>query len=167
MAVAGLSMGALLGLILAARHPARVAGLALMATAWRLQRWDGRVLRALRHFELPALRDRWISKTTTDLEDPDARAQAPILPRYPMARLFDLFTLQDVARESLPLVTAPALLLGAVHDHVVDFDGHEELHRLLPGSRFVTVQRGFHIMPRDRDRALVCAEVAEFVDSLG
>lgn len=165
VAVVGLSMGALLGLILAARHPARVAGLALLAPAWRLARWDGRLLRALRHFELRALRERWLTKDTMDLEDAEAHAQAPILPRYPMARLFDLFTLQDVARDSLPLVTAPALLLGAVHDHVVAFEGVEALHRLLAGSRLVTVQRGFHIMPRDRDRALVCAEVAEFVDA--
>lgn len=166
VAVAGLSMGALLGLILAARHPDRVAGLALLAPAWQLSRWDGRLLRALRHFELPALRGRWLTKDTMDLEDPEARAQAPVLPRYPMARLFDLFTLQDVARESVPLVRVPALLLGAAHDHVVASEGLEELHRLLPGSRSLTVQRGFHILPRDRDRALVCAEVAEFVDAL-
>ncbi len=164
--VAGLSMGALLGLLLAARRPERVRGLALMAPAWRLRRLDGQLLRALRHVELSGLRMRWVGKETSDIEDPEVRAQAPVLARYPLARLFDLFTLQDVAQESLPLVRAPSLVVAAVNDHVASFAGAEALCARLPGARLVPLQRGFHILPRDRDRALLCAEVAEFFDGL-
>jgi pimeloyl-ACP methyl ester carboxylesterase len=88
-----------------------------------------------------------------------------VLARYPVGRLFDLFTLQDVAWSVVPLVKTPALVVAAVHDHVIALDGVRELHAALPGARLLELQRGFHILPRDTDRALLAAEVAEFLEA--
>ncbi len=164
--VAGLSMGALLSLLLAARHPERVKGLAMMAPVWKLRPLDGRVLRRFRFLNVAKLTGFWVKKTTTDIEDAGSRADAPILPRYPLARLYDLFTVQDHAREAVSRVRCPALIAGAENDHVVPFSSVQSLASQLPGARLLTLRRGFHILPRDTDRALLADEVANFFDAL-
>src|SRR5205807_9198468 len=88
---AGLSMGALLCLLLAARHPKQVAGLALVAPAMRFGGWTLALLRATRRVPWERLKP-WVCKSTTDLSDPQALAGAPILPRFPSARLKDVWT---------------------------------------------------------------------------
>ncbi len=164
--IGGLSMGALLAMLLAARHPDRVNGLALMAPVWKLRPLDGRLLRRLRWLPIAQWTGLWIEKKTTDIEDDAARADAPIIPRYPLARLYDLFTIQDHAREVVPRVQCPVLVAAAEHDHIVDFQSVEQLVAQLPRARLLTLRRGFHILPRDNDRALLANEVAGFFDGL-
>ena len=166
VSIVGLSMGALLGVVAAARRAAAVRGLVLLAPVARLRRPSARLLRALRKTGVPALLPAWVRKHTTDLELDDERAAAPILPRYPLARVLDLFALQDLADELAPRVACPALVFAAASDHVVDLRGVEALQRRLARSRLVVLQRGFHIIPRDRDRATVATETAEFLDTL-
>ncbi|MBE2250683.1 MAG: alpha/beta fold hydrolase [Myxococcus sp.] len=163
--VAGLSMGGLLGLLLAERHQARVSKLVLMAPVMRVQQRAGQLLERLGARALRGFGASWLKKTTTDLEDEQARARAPVLPQYPLGRLLDLFELQKLARRAAPRVTAPTLIAAARHDHVVAFDSLEALHAQLPTSRLLVLQRGFHILPHDVDRARLIAEVAEFIDT--
>lgn len=162
--VAGLSMGALLGLVLAARHRDRVKGLVLLAPVLKLAGKDARVLRRLRALPIPQVAPRWVEKKSTDIELDEVRAQSPVLPRYPLSRAWDLFELQDEARAAIPRVQCPSLVIGAVNDHVVDTDAVMELPKLLPFSRGVLLQRGFHIIPRDTDRAVALTEAAHFVE---
>ena len=170
--VAGLSMGALLALVLAARHPARVAGVAALAPAVRFR---DRTLNTLRNLRAAApllefLRP-WVRKETTDLLDPAARADAPVLKAWPSARLRDLWEMQDLAWGSALRVTCPVLVVVAAEDHVVDPSGAAALVRRLeksPSVRFVRIENSAHILPRDRNAELVAAEVMSFVDrSLG
>lgn len=162
--IAGLSMGGLLGLLLAERHGARVSKLVLMAPVMRVQRRAGRLLERLGPGPLQGFAAKWLEKTTTDLEDDAARAQSPVLPRYPLGRLLDLFELQRLARRAAPRVMAPTFIAAAVQDHVVQLESIEALHADMPGSRFLVLQRGFHILTHDVDRARLTAEVAEFID---
>jgi carboxylesterase len=167
--VAGLSMGALLGLLLAARHPDRVHGLALLAPALRFRRLALRLITRLRLFSLVELLQPFIHKARTDIEDPAALAAAPVLPAFPSARLHDVSALQQKALEALPRVRAPALIAMAIQDHVVTLEGGRELARRLtaaPLVRFLELEHGFHIMSRDRDRELLAAEVGTFFDRL-
>lgn len=163
--VAGLSMGALLSLLLAARFPQRVAALALMAPAIRLASKASRVLEALRVLKHHPLDDLWVPKYGSDLEDEEVRASAPRLPRYPAARLRDVFTLQTLAARAASQVQCPSIVLVAENDHVIDVPAASALPRTLRGSRLVLVQRGFHLMPRDVDRARVAAEIGAFFDA--
>ena len=170
--VAGLSMGALLALVLAARHPGRVAGVAALAPAVRFR---DRTLNSLRTLRAAAplleLIRPWVRKETTDLLDPEARAEAPVLLAWPSARLRDLWEMQDLAWGSALRVTCPVLVMVAAEDHVVDPGGAAALVRRLeksPSVRFVRIENSAHILPRDRNRELVTAEVTAFVDrSLG
>ncbi len=164
--LAGLSMGALLAMVLAARHTRRVDGVVLMAPVVRLRAKDARALRRLRFLPVLAVAPPWVEKKSTDIEDDAVRATAPILPRYPLARAFDLFDLQDLARAAEPRLTCPSLIIGAVNDHVVDTDAVMALAGRLPFSKKVLLQRGFHIIPRDTDHAHALTEIAHFVDTV-
>ena len=168
VAVAGLSMGALLALVLAARHPGRVAGVAALAPAVRFR---DRTLDSLRRLRIAAplleLLRPWVQKDTTDLLDTEARAEAPILRAWPSPRLRDLWEMQDLAWGSALRVTCPVLVMVGAQDHVVDEAGAAALVRRLekaPSVRFVRIENSAHILPRDRNRDLVAAEVTAFVD---
>ena len=164
----GLSMGGLLSVLLAARHPSRVSGLALMAPVVAVRRGGARFLKRLRHLPigLRGLVPEWVTKDTTDIELDDVRAESPLMPRYPLARVLDLFTLQDLVSDALPDVRCDSVVLAAKGDHVVDYDSVCRFQARLPRSRLVTLQRGFHIIPRDVDRAVAITAIAEFFDSV-
>jgi carboxylesterase len=168
VAVAGLSMGALLALVLAARHPGRVAGVAALAPAVRFRDRTLNSLRAVRA-AIPLLEwlRPWVLKDATDLLDEGARAEAPVLRAWPSARLRDLWEMQDLAWGSAARVTCPVLVLVAAQDHVVDEAGAAALVRRLeksPSVRYVRIENSAHILPRDRNRELVAAEVTGFVE---
>ncbi len=167
--VAGLSMGALLSLLLAAGHPERVHGLALVAPAVRFKGPFMWLLKRLRRCGLLERVKPWVQKTGTDLSDPAMLAEAPILPAFPSARLQDMWTLQDAVMESLPRVRSPALVAVAEQDHVVDPEGGQVLARGLTASslvRFLSLKDGFHIIPRDKGGPLLASEVGSFFDRL-
>ena len=166
VALAGLSMGSLLSLLLASRRPADVTGVVLLAPVVRFRALDARLLRAVRATPLRRVFPRWVNKRTTDLSLEEERARAPLLPRYPLARVLDLITLQDLAWLAAPQVRCPALVVAAAHDHVVALPGVEELVQRLPAARLLVLQRGWHIIPRDADRALAATEAASFLDAL-
>jgi carboxylesterase len=164
--VIGLSMGGLLAMVLAARYAGRVQGLVLMAPAVKLKGRDARALKRLRWLPGLDVKERWIIKKGTDIESDEVRAGAPVLPRYPLARVIDLFDLEDLARECERRIACPSLVIGAVNDHVVDTTAVMALQRRLPFSRRLLLQRGFHIIPRDTDRALALTEIAHFIEEL-
>ena len=169
VAVVGLSMGALLALVLAARHPDRVQAVVGMAPAVRFKDRLTRGLRLARPISL-AVAERllhpWVHKATTDLADPVARAAAPVLAAWPLRRLRDLWAIQDLAWAAAPKVRAPVLLAVARHDGVVDAQGTRALARRLGRAasvRFIELERGAHIMPRDEGRLVLQQEVLAFL----
>jgi carboxylesterase len=162
--VVGLSMGALLALRLASEKPQRVRRLALLAPVVGLQGIAARALGLLRHRGLAGLTSRWVHKQASDIEDAAARAEAPLLPRYPLARVIDLLRLQEKALASVSSVVAPTLVALAENDHVVDKRAVEKLAARLRDARLLRLQRGFHILPRDLDRARLITEVAAHLE---
>lgn len=162
----GLSMGGLLAMILAGRSRGLVRGLVLMAPALELKGRDARLLKRLKWIPAFDLREYWIIKKGTDIESNEVRAGAPVLPRYPLARVFDLFKLAELAREAEANIGCPSLVIAAVNDHVVDTREVLALQERLPFSKRVLLQRGFHIIPRDTDRAVALTEIAHFVEHL-
>jgi carboxylesterase len=164
LVIAGLSMGGLLAMILAARRMVRVDGLVLMAPVLGFHARNARALRRLRFLPLEGLLDTWVKKKGTDIEDEEIRAQSPVLWRYPLSRAYDLMELQDLARDAEPRITCPSLVLAARNDHVVDTQKVISLSQRLPFSRLLELQRGFHIIPRDTDRAIALSAIAQFVD---
>ena len=167
--VAGLSMGALLALRLAARYPKLVAGLAVLAPALEFQKPP---LRWLKQASGVSLLERFkprLRKEGSDIENAHVRAEAPLMAEFPTSRLQDLFTLQDLTWSIVHQVTAPTLILMAEQDHVVSVEGGRALEKALSRAarvRFLLVKKGFHIMPRDNGKEGVLSEVAAFFDTL-
>lgn len=167
--VAGLSMGALLGLRLAAGSPERVKGLVLIAPAARFKGPTMALLKSLRHTRLLERLKPWVRKTATDLSDPAVLAEAPILPAFPSARLNDLWEVQEAALVEAPRVRCPTLVVVAEQDHVVDPQGGKWLAGQLtsaPEVRLLSLDEGYHIIPRDRGGPRLAREVGEFLEGL-
>jgi carboxylesterase len=167
--VAGLSMGALLCLRLAARYPELVHGLGLLAPAIHFKGPHMWLLKRLRHHGLLERFKPWVFKTGTDVSDPEVLAEAPILPAFPSAKLQDLWELQDLAMSALPQVRCPALVAVAEQDHVVDPEGGQLVVRGLTASpqvRFLSLKTGYHIIPRDTGGPLLAAALGDFFDRL-
>lgn len=167
--VAGLSVGALLSLMIASRHPARVAGLALLAPALRFRTREMWLVHKLRGTPVLDLFKPWITKSAIDVEDPDVSATAPVLRAFPSTRLRDVFALQAMTRDVLGDVRAPTLIAIARHDHVVDPRVGEELARSLVRAhpiRQLMLERGYHQIPRDLSGELVAREVCDFFTQL-
>src|SRR5690606_9643421 len=86
----GLSMGALLCSIAAARLPGLSASLTLLAPALRLAGFPARAVARLSGWNLLTGIHPWLHKSGTDIRDPQTRMAAPLLRAYPRARLGDL-----------------------------------------------------------------------------
>ncbi len=167
--VAGLSMGALLGLILAARHRRPPHALALLAPAMQFRGTALWALRKCRDLPLLDFLRPFIPKTGTDIEEPTARAEAPVLAGFPSARLYDVWALQDRAREALPLVRVPVLIAVALHDHVVSAGGARQIARGLTNAvrlEWIELREGFHIIPRDRGFPGLAEKIVTFFDQV-
>jgi carboxylesterase len=165
--LAGLSMGALLSVLAAAARPDRVAGLALLAPAMRVKKRGVDLLLRAGWFGEVARLSPWQFKDATDIADPEAQQQAPLLRAWPTRRLLDLHEIQRRARAAMAQVRAPALVMTARLDHVVTPDGGEELAfglRASPRVRLIRLEEGFHVMPRDFGRERVAREVGDFFD---
>ncbi|AKQ63170.1 Lipase LipU [Myxococcus hansupus] len=164
--VAGLSMGALLALGLAARNPEAVRALTLVAPAVRFRGPRMFLIRQLARTPVLEWTHPWVAKTGTDISDPEALAEAPVLPAFPVARLRDLCTLQTLAIPDAARVRCPTLVAVAEQDHVVDPEGGRWLARRLtsaPSVRVLSLRQGFHVIPRDTAGPLLAVEVGDFL----
>jgi carboxylesterase len=165
--VAGLSMGALLALRLAAHHPDAVHALALVAPAVRFKGPRMALVSRLCRTRLLEWTTPWVDKGGTDISDPSVLARAPVLAAFPVARLRDLVTLQDLALVDAPRVRCPVLVASAARDHVVDPDGGPWLARRMTAAaevHCVTYAEGFHIIPRDVAGPRLARDVGDFLE---
>jgi carboxylesterase len=165
MAVAGMSLGALLGLHLAATRPADVDGLVLCGTPIDLPqlRWLAMLSR------LPGLiLRRGVERKEgglPDIADPVMRAASRSYPAMPVSAILGVRRLQAVVRRELASVTQPALLLHGRNDHSVPL-GNLALLRAGLGSRQVethVLERSWHVVTLDFDRDEVARLVADFL----
>lgn len=161
--VVGFSMGALLALVLAANHRARVRSLVLLAPALRLADAPSSWLRRLRFLPFERLRP-WVTKDSTDIRDPAVRALAPLMPRWPLRWIRNFWRLQARAEEVAPGLRVPALLVAADHDAVVSLEGARLLAARMPAARrLVRLPRSGHVIPRDVDAARAEEELLAFL----
>jgi carboxylesterase len=167
VAVAGMSMGGLLALRLAATRAADVAALVLCGTPLRLRdrrlRWLPLIARvpwlARRYATIP-------KRDGPDIADPAARAASRSYRAVPLAAVPEFLALQAAVRRDLGRVVQPALLLHGRHDHSVPLANLEQLRRSL-GSRVVechVLERSWHVVTVDYDRAEVAHLTGEFLE---
>lgn len=166
VAVAGMSMGALLALDLAVTHPERVAALVLCGTPLRLPRVAWLPLLA----RVPGLARRWatIPKATggPDIADPAERAASRSYRVMPLAAVLELLRLQRRVQRAVGRATQPALLLHGRLDRSVPL-ANLRLLRARLGSRWVethVMERSAHVITLDYDRGHVGRLAADFLE---
>src|SRR5438876_9550698 len=166
LAVAGMSLGALLGLHLAATRPAEVSALVLCGTPLRLGGAGVRWLPLLAR--IPWIARRWaiIPKPGgPDIADPAVRAASRSYRAMPLSAVLEVLRLQALVRGEIGRVTQPALLLHGRHDHSVPLANLELARRSL-GSRVIeshVLERSWHVVTLDYDRDEVARLAADFL----
>lgn len=169
VAVAGMSMGALLALTQAAAAPTAVAGLVLCGAAIEVA--DRRAVWLARLGRLPLV-PRLVPSLPKpggrDISDPAARAASPAHARLPLRALAELLDLQREARAVLGRVTQPTLVLHGRHDHAVPVGVVDTLRRTLASDWIEThvLERSWHIVTLDVDRTRAAGLVVDFLDRL-
>jgi carboxylesterase len=157
VAVAGLSMGALLAIRLAALRPERVAALALISTPLRFGA-HVHVAAAL-GWLIPTL-----PKGPVDSSDPAERTVGAYA-RWPLRALSSVLDLAREARACAARVRAPALIVHALHDHVASPACADELQRILGGPvTRRTLLRSYHLVTRDVERDEAARAVADYFE---
>lgn len=155
----GHSLGGAICLHVSARE--EVAGVVAMCAPIAMPFWMEPAVRFARVFTpmLPSLPE--------DVHDAVARRRyARAGQRWTaMAPVHSMLRFLPTLRAELPSITAPALLMIALHDHVVPARDGRIIYRLL-GSRekyLITFHRSYHVVMKDYEREEVCTKTLAFI----
>jgi len=173
--VGGLSMGAILGLHLAAQRPGQVHGLPLYAPTLWYDGWSMPWYRFMIHAGMASPFGRWIIRKFCQfvetepygIKDPTIRAvvvaamntgdttQAGILVT-PGEAIIQLYRLAGVVKKELPDIEAPAFIVQAREDDLSSLKNTEYLQRHLGGLvDTLILDDSYHIVTVDRQRDLL------------
>ena len=179
--VGGLSMGAVLSLALALRHPDRVAAIACFATTLRYDGWviprgswfipiGARLplVNRYRFRERPpyGIKDERLRAKMAELLKSGAVTEAGLdfMPGRSLAQNLDLIRW---TKRRLSKVTAPLLIVHAKQDDVTDIRNAERLARSVNGPvRKLYLDDSYHLVTLDRERNHVARATVSFLDDL-
>lgn len=175
--VGGLSTGAVLSLMLAARHPEKVHGVALYSpTLWLSGRqvpWyvplfrlvDSKKIANLFRFPVPVhvgIKDQRIRDFIRNAMAPGGTKAAQV--STPGGAVLERRRLADVVIRELDAVTQPVLIVHARDDDYAGLDNATYLQRKIAGPvDLVVLDDSFHMVTIDRERHTVLARTAAFV----
>jgi carboxylesterase len=168
--IGGLSLGALLTLVLAQERGGQVAAIFPMATPLTLDFVSQTVLSIARKVPLASVMPFAKKKRGPDVSDPAVAAAMPSYDCTPIAAAASLLDGQDIARERAPRLSVPTLILHGRQDHVAPARNASELYSLLrtPNRRQIIYPRSWHILPLDVEHDQVRRDVLGFVgDPIG
>jgi len=161
-ALAGLSLGAIVGMALVRRAPERVTRLCLMSTnpyaptpaqreAWAAQReaLQSGSARDLQTSLLPLL----LSPGREDIV-PLALAMADELGAETYDAQLQLQATRIDERSGLAAVRCPTLVAAARNDPLCSVERHEEITRLVPGAELVILEDCAHLSPLEQPEEL-------------
>lgn len=162
--VAGLSLGTLLTLDLALRHPDKVKAVCLLSNAvWLKAPFPAWALGAADFLGLP---DIWFPKPEgPDLGEPSARESHLTYNSQPSRAAREVFRAGRRLRKRLGEVSCPALIVHGQNDRVCPVSNARGVARRL-GSRDVEVKilhRSHHILTRDWDKDEAAKTIARFL----
>lgn len=166
--VIGSSMGSLLALDLAVDFPELVLGVGVLGSPIRL-RWPypSLALAAIARLEIPDFTTR---KTGPDIRDPDARRTQVTYGEQP-AHAGNEVRLAGIRVEGrLGQVTCPAFVAHGRHDHVCPVRNARLVYAKLATrpweKELLILERSYHIITRDLDRALLRGRLVRFIERL-
>lgn len=187
--VAGLSMGALLALLLAEEFPDRIAGVSCLSPTLFYDGWN---IPRSRHwlpilYRTPLLRDMLYFKEEppygikdealrkrvhafyrdAKLHDAEGVAQYGY-PYIPVSLLYQLHLLVKHLSKKLPRITAPVQFVQARHDDMTSVKNSQFLYDRVGSAtkELVFLEDSYHVITVDRERDLVAQKVGEFFGRL-
>ena len=182
--VAGLSMGALLALKLAADRPRQVAGVGVYGATFRYDGWSIPWLARL-SFMLPLLKKLGIGRHRSFMEQPpygirDERLRAQVstamlggdsaaagLPGNPWYSLAEMYGLAAGVRRQLSQVSAPCLVAHASEDDVASVKNAELVMRGVSApTELLLLKDSYHMITIDKERRTLIERSAAFFDSI-
>jgi carboxylesterase len=174
---AGLSMGALLSVRLAAKHPEVVAGIGLYSTSlrhdgWAMSWWNHLLPLLLllpwgRHHSFPeaypyGIKNDRLRKRIVDMMF-SGQSDAAGLTGTPGASLWELWHLRRVVMRDMPAIRTPALIVHASRDDVTSLWNVQYLQKHLAGPiETVLLDNSFHMITVDQQCQDVVAHTARF-----
>ena len=176
--VGGLSTGAVLGLMLAVRHPDKIAGLVLYSpTLWlngRRVPWYAGLFRLVGTRGLASL-FRFRAPEDFGIKDERLRTfikgalAAPGVPvATPGIAVLERQWLVDAVLPEIRSITTPVLMLHPREDDYADLSNASFLQRTLGGPvDLVVLDDCYHLITVDRQRGLVLDRTQAFLDRLG
>lgn len=178
--VAGLSMGAVLSLKLAAERPEWVKGVGVYGATFRYDGWATPWYNRL-SFMLPLIGKFGIGKHRMvhenepyGIRDERLRAQvaglmlggdsaAAGLPGNPWPSLAEMYNMAKVVRRDLPRVHAPCLVAHAVEDDIASIANARLVEDGVSGPvEMLMLKDSYHMITIDRERRLLTERSAEF-----
>ncbi|HVB74659.1 MAG TPA: alpha/beta fold hydrolase [Ktedonobacteraceae bacterium] len=155
----GHSLGGALSLHVAAHE--EVAGIISICAPLHMHSWLKTAVKVVKYVTpfLPTLGE--------DVRDAQARKRyrREVYRWTPMRPVESMLLYLPQLREELPHVTAPALIMTSIHDHVVPARDGRDIYRRI-GSRekhLVTFHRSYHVVMKDHDREEVFAKTLAFI----
>ncbi|MEG2045966.1 MAG: alpha/beta fold hydrolase [Comamonas sp.] len=180
--VGGLSMGALLSLAVAERHPDKVAGVCALSTTFRYDGWSIPVYTKLA-FLLPLFRLLGIGRNSVFMEAPpygikDEALRARVveqmnsgdssaagLPGNPWWSIIELRALSANVLAQLQKLRSPCLVIHAKEDDISSVSNAHDIERGATNAHveLVLLDNCYHMITIDRERRTVIAKMNEFV----
>ncbi|RGE46320.1 alpha/beta fold hydrolase [Comamonas testosteroni] len=180
--VGGLSMGALLSLAVAERHPEKVAGVCALSTTFRYDGWSIPAYTKLA-FLLPLFRLLGIGRNSVFMEAPpygikDEALRARVveqmhsgdssaagLPGNPWWSIIELRALSANVLKNLVLLRSPCLVIHAKEDDISSVSNARDIEHGASNAHveLVLLDNCYHMITIDRERRTVIAKMNEFV----
>lgn len=158
--VCGLSMGGTLALHLAAHKP--VQGVISLSGAVAFPQWKKIGAKYLKN----VIKFRH-KKKGEDVYDQSARPKLGSYQRYPLYAVAQLFQLIDHARDDLPEITQPILIIHSRNDHTVDFSNAQIIFDSVSSAQKykIDLERSYHVITVDVDKEKIKHEILNFIQT--
>jgi len=159
--VAGVSMGGLLALMLAARYPGSVAAVVTAGTPGGrrfFRDWRIHLVPVLKYFLRFQRRN-----VPEDIKRLHEKMGRVYYAKRPLAAVHSLLKLVSRVEKLLPGVRCPVLIMHSRTDDVIRWQSAVSIQRHLPGTGRVSyVEQSTHIITMDKERDVVLERIDEF-----
>lgn len=180
--VAGLSMGALLSLKLAADRPHQIKGVGVLGITFSYDGWSMPFWAKKLFFLLVWLKKLGLFQKTSFIEKPpyglkDERIRATVsasmfsgdsaaagLAGNPFPALAEMQLLAKITYDLLPSVTSPCLIMHSGHDDIANIDTNARVveRKVNAPTKLVVLNDSYHLITIDRQRREVIKECVAF-----
>lgn len=184
--VAGLSMGSLLALKLAADRPQQIKGVGVLAATFKYDGWSIPYWVKKLYFLLVICKKIGIFQKKSFIEKPpyglkDERIRATVsesmlsgdsasagLAGNPLPALAEMQLLAKQVKKQLSQVTSPCLIMHSGHDDIANIDTNARLvEKNVNGpTTFITLDDSYHLITIDRQRKEVINECITFFEKI-